>query len=76
MWALGNISGDSPALRDMVITAGAVPPVLDHIQPLMGSRADIVYLRNAAWTLSNFCRGKPFVDHTKVSKVKTASFYE
>jgi len=66
VWALGNISGDSPELRDLVIAAGAVAPVLEHMQPLVSSRADIVYLRNVAWALSNFCRGKPFVDHTKM----------
>ena len=66
MWALGNISGDSPEFRDMVISAGAVAPVLEHMKPLMTSREDIVYLRNVAWALSNFCRGKPFVNHKEV----------
>lgn len=28
VWALGNIAGDGPQLRDMVIDAGAVQPLL------------------------------------------------
>jgi len=55
VWALGNISGDSPNCRDFVLKCGVIPPLLK----LIISKPKISLLRNAAWTLSNLCRGKP-----------------
>jgi importin subunit alpha-1 len=55
VWALGNIAGDSPQCRDYVLQHGAMGPLL---QNLMES-SKLSMLRNAIWTLSNFCRGKP-----------------
>jgi hypothetical protein len=54
VWALGNIAGDSPKCRDFVLKAGALQPLL----ALLNENHKLSMLRNATWTLSNFCRGK------------------
>ena len=55
VWALGNIAGDSHQCRDMVLATGALMPLLEQLK----DSSKLSMQRNATWTLSNFCRGKP-----------------
>lgn len=54
VWALGNIAGDSPQCRDYVLKCGALQPLIN----IATNTKKLSMIRNATWTLSNFCRGK------------------
>nr|QYR90149.1 importin subunit alpha-3 [Laodelphax striatellus] len=54
VWALGNIIGDGPKLRDYVINLGVVTPLLAFIKP----EIPITFMRNVTWVIVNLCRNK------------------
>lgn len=64
IWALGNIAGDSPNWRDYVLSFDAMSLLLENFTDM--SRDSLI--RNAIWTLSNFCRGKPQPSFTVVER--------
>lgn len=67
IWALGNIAGDSPHCRDMVLQMGGLAPLLQ----ICASETKISVLKNVTWTLSNLCRGKPQPDFNAISPCLT-----
>merc|ERR1719331_620940 len=55
VWALGNIAGDSPNFRDLVLQSGGLNPIMTVLR----ESEKTSMMRNSTWTLSNLCRGKP-----------------
>lgn len=64
VWALGNIIGDCPRFRDMVIGYQFVPALLNLVRP----DVDLNFLRNATWVIVNLCRNKDPHPHIDVIK--------
>ena len=61
VWALGNIIGDGPHLRDYVISLGVVPILLNFVTDTI----PISFLRNVAWVIVNLCRNKDPPPHVE-----------
>lgn len=62
IWALGNIAGDGPALRDLLVGQGILKPLLDigrrAITPEGVLHYTDAFVRNMTWTFSNLVRNK------------------
>jgi len=58
IWGLGNIAGDVD-MRDRVRASGAWGALLAMLGPPHSGTAPVQLLRQAAWALSNCCRGRP-----------------
>ncbi|KAF9426748.1 Importin alpha subunit (Karyopherin alpha subunit) (Serine-rich RNA polymerase I suppressor protein) [Podila epigama] len=61
IWALGNISGDGPPYRDLILRSGALEVILSLIEmcedPSVTKEQKYMILRIAVWCVSNLCRG-------------------
>ena len=53
------MAGDGPRIRNLVINEGAIGPISDYLDR---APAGSTFVRNASWTLSNMCRGRPAPD--------------
>lgn len=56
VWAIGNIAGDMPFNRDLIIKAGGVTPLIH----LATTSNNFTIVKQSAWALSNLCRGISF----------------
>lgn len=60
IWALGNIAGDGPKLRDYVLEENMMGVLLENVvYALNQGNKPISTVRNGAWAISNLCRGTP-----------------
>ena len=55
VWALGNIGGDAAHCRDIILQNQGLPLLIKCLQ----SSIKHSMIKNASWTISNLCRGKP-----------------
>lgn len=72
VWALGNIIGDGPKLRDYCIKLNVVQPLLRLITP----NISLSFLRNVTWVIVNLCRNKdPPPPHETIRQLLPALGY-
>ena len=55
VWALGNIAGDNPDLRNSCLRSG----IIERLLHVARTAEKISVLRTVTWCIGNLCRGKP-----------------
>lgn len=65
LWAIGNIAGDSPQNRDLVLREGG----LLNLSELVINSMNKNIIKHGTWAISNLCRGKPLpsFEYTKAA---------
>jgi len=72
VWALGNLIGDGPRLRDYAVDLGVIRPLVEFIH----KDVPITFLRNVTWVIVNLCRHKePPLALTAVQEILPALNY-
>ncbi|CBJ33564.1 hypothetical protein Esi_0514_0007 [Ectocarpus siliculosus] len=56
-WCLGNIAADGVEMRDLVLGAGVLEPLLLSLSP--SQHGCTSFMRTGTWALNNLCRGLP-----------------
>ncbi|CAM9212999.1 unnamed protein product, partial [Scytosiphon promiscuus] len=56
-WCLGNIAADGVEMRDVVLAAGVLEPLLLSLSP--SEHGSTSFMRTGTWALNNLCRGLP-----------------
>ncbi|KAH3767565.1 Importin subunit alpha-1b [Pelomyxa schiedti] len=56
IWALGNIAGTGPELRNAILELGFIPAVVNAMHTFQNKPSLLKY---AIWAFSNGCRGEP-----------------
>jgi len=65
LWALGNIAGDGPKLRDIIIEASAIEPIVQILE--ITAQADIIKM--GVWALANLCKDKLSISFELIERV-------
>jgi len=59
IWALGNIAGDSPEFRNLVLDCNILDSLLTLADKLfLNYQTNLHRIRNIAWTCTNLCRNR------------------
>lgn len=59
-WCLGNIAGESPKYRDIIVNNGGLHQLCQNLDSEISyEKRDIKKIRNQAWVIGNFIRPKP-----------------
>lgn len=55
---MGNIAGDSPTFRDLILAHQGLQPLIE----IISTTEDPQMIKNGIWAISNLCRGRPLPD--------------
>jgi len=67
LWALGNISGDGPQLKQVVLNAGIFWPLME----ILKVKKETSVISAAVWVLSHLCKGSSARDEVRTDTTRT-----